>query len=44
MATNRTGQFADALHALEDGGDLDAFVAVFADGARRSYLARRKLA
>ena len=31
MATNRTEQFADALHALEDGGDLDAFVAVFAD-------------
>ena len=31
MATNRTEQFADALHTLEDGGDLDAFVAVFAD-------------
>ena len=31
MATNRTKQFADALHALEDGGDLDAFVAVFAE-------------
>lgn len=31
MATNRTEQFADALHALEDGGDLDTFVAVFAD-------------
>lgn len=32
MTTNRTEQFADALHAFEDGGDLDAFVAVFADG------------
>lgn len=31
MASNRTEEFADALHALEDGGDLDAFVAVFAD-------------
>lgn len=31
MATNRTENFADALHALEDGGDLDTFVAVFAD-------------
>lgn len=31
MATNRTEQFADALHALEGGGDLDAFVGVFAD-------------
>ena len=31
MATNRTEQFADALHTLEDGGDLDAFLAVFAD-------------
>jgi hypothetical protein len=31
MATNRTEQFADALHELESGGDLDAFVAVFAD-------------
>ena len=31
MATNRTEQFADALHTLEDGGDFDTFVAVFAD-------------
>jgi ketosteroid isomerase-like protein len=31
MATNHTHQFADALHALEDGGDLDAFLGVFAD-------------
>jgi ketosteroid isomerase-like protein len=31
MATNRTEEFADALHELESGGDLDAFVAVFAD-------------
>jgi len=31
MATNRTEKFADALHALEDGGDLETFVALFAD-------------
>jgi ketosteroid isomerase-like protein len=31
MPTNRTQEFADALHALESGGDLDAFVTVFAD-------------
>lgn len=29
--TNRTEDFAAALHALEGGGDLDTFVAVFAD-------------
>lgn len=31
MATNRTQGFADALHELEGGGDLDAFVSIFAD-------------
>ncbi len=31
MATNRTEEFAAALHTLEGGGDLDTFVAVFAD-------------
>jgi ketosteroid isomerase-like protein len=31
MATNRTEEFAAALHDLESGGDLDAFIAVFAD-------------
>lgn len=31
MATNRTEQFAAALHDLEGGGELDVFVAVFAD-------------
>jgi len=31
MATNRTEEFAAALHELESGGDLDTFVAVFAD-------------
>lgn len=31
MTTNRTQDFADALHELESGGDLDAFVAVFSD-------------
>ena len=29
--TNRTEQFAAALHDLEGTGDVDAFVAVFAD-------------
>ena len=31
MTTNRTEEFAAALHELESGGDLDAFVAIFAD-------------
>ncbi|MGI3781297.1 MAG: nuclear transport factor 2 family protein [Janthinobacterium lividum] len=31
MATNRTQEFADALHELESGGDLDTFVAGFAE-------------
>ena len=31
MTANRTEEFAAALHTLEDGGDVDAFVAVFAD-------------
>ncbi len=31
MVANRAEQFAAALHALEDGGDLDEFVSVFAD-------------
>ena len=31
MTTNRTEDFAAALHDLDSGGDLDTFVAVFAD-------------
>lgn len=31
MTANRTEEFAAALHTLEEGGDVDAFVAVFAD-------------
>ena len=31
MPSNRTEAFATALHDLESGGDVDAFVSVFAD-------------
>ncbi len=31
MATNHTEEFAEALHRLEDDGDLEAFLSVFSE-------------